>query len=239
MINLREMKADELRDIARAYGIVGAWKKTKDQLIESVINAVKLNGDANKYYDTSLEPQNETESTETTKSSKLSDSTKNAPERNSNNDYTITANNSDGSTTIIAEVHHEDITQNEPEQLQNAPYGHDDSESDNLSAEEEKTPERNSELKKYAAWVKDRETKELAKVFGEANSREEFYNLIKGKYRVRLITKPEKIDDECEQWKIRHARNLTIKKEKYAADKEKAKVLGMNVMQYRKEVKKS
>ena len=178
MINLREMKADELRDVARGYGIVGAWKKTKDQLIESVLNAVKLNGDTNKYYDASLELQNEPESTES-------------------------------------------------------------DESDNLSAEEEKTPERNSELKKYAAWVKDRETKELTKVFGEANSREEFYNLIKGKYRVRLITKPEKIDDECEQWKIRHARNLIIKKEKYAADKEKAKALGMNVMQYRKEVKKS
>lgn len=129
---------------------------------------------------------------------------------------------------------------NAPELPHDAPYGHDDRESNNLSAEKERPTEQSqdaSNLKQYAAWVKDRETKELTKVFGEANSREEFYNSIKDKYRVRLITKPEKIDDECEQWKIRHARNLIMKQEKYAADKAKAMEMNMTVAEYRKMVK--
>lgn len=92
-------------------------------------------------------------------------------------------------------------------------------------------------LKQYAAWVKDRETKELTRVFGEAISREEFYRSIKDKYRVRLITKPEKIEEECKQWEIRHAHNKKIKNEKYAADKAKAKEMSMTVAEYRKVMK--
>lgn len=47
----------------------------------------------------------------------------------------------------------------------------------------------NESLKGYGAWVVDRETKELTTVVGEA-----FYQ-----YRVRLITKPEKLEEECKQ----------------------------------------
>lgn len=51
MMNLREMKNDELKDIARGYSIGGAWKMTKDQLIENILKSAALNGDADKYYD--------------------------------------------------------------------------------------------------------------------------------------------------------------------------------------------
>lgn len=51
MKNLREMKNDELKDIAREYAIVGAWKMTKDQLIENILKSAAINGDADKYCD--------------------------------------------------------------------------------------------------------------------------------------------------------------------------------------------
>lgn len=88
--------------------------------------------------------------------------------------------------------------------------------------------------KGYGAQVVDRETKEITTVIAEAESREEFYESIKGKYRVRLITKPEKLEEECKQWEIRHARNKKLKNEKYTADKAEAKKMNMNVIEYRK-----
>lgn len=109
-----------------------------------------------------------------------------------------------------------------------------------LSVEDESVPEPTQELlklKPYGAWVVDRVTKEITTVVGEATSREEFYQSIKGQYRVRLITKPEKLEEECKQWEIRHARNKKIKNEKYAADKEKASELNMKVSEYRKWVR--
>ena len=93
---------------------------------------------------------------------------------------------------------------------------------------------KNTTLKNYAAWVVDRETKELTTVVGEVESREAFYLSIKGKYRVRLITKPEKIEDECKQWEIKHARNKKIKNEKYAILKKEATEHNMSVKEYMK-----
>lgn len=98
----------------------------------------------------------------------------------------------------------------------------------------EPTVEPSKPNKCYGAWVVDRETKEITTVIAEAESREEFYESIKGKYRVRLITKPEKLEEECKQWEIRHARNKKFKNEKYAADKVEAKKMNMNVVKYRK-----
>lgn len=51
MKNLREMKVDELKDIARGYSIAAAWKMTKDKLIENILKSAKLNGHADLYFD--------------------------------------------------------------------------------------------------------------------------------------------------------------------------------------------
>lgn len=51
MENLRNMKVDELKDIARQYNLVGAWKMTKDKLIESIIKSAELNNHKDKYFD--------------------------------------------------------------------------------------------------------------------------------------------------------------------------------------------
>lgn len=115
---------------------------------------------------------------------------------------------------------------------QNGPDLTKEAQFDNYKAETENAPERNRRA--YAAWVVDRETKEITTVVGEAESREEFYQSIKGKYRVRLITKPEKLEEECKQWEIRHAQNKIKKNEKYAADKIEATKMNMNVAEYRK-----
>ena len=123
-------------------------------------------------------------------------------------------------------------SQNEPECAEEPELdkSSDLEESPSVSAVEPK----NTTLKNYAAWVVDRETKELTTVVGEAESREAFYLSIKGKYRVRLITKPEKIENECKQWEIKHARNKKIKNEKYAMLKKEAAEHNMSVKEYMK-----
>lgn len=125
-----------------------------------------------------------------------------------------------------------------PREAQNEPELTETVEADKLQDEEKSVPKPAVEPSKpnkcYGAWVVDRETKEITTVIAEAESREEFYESIKGKYRVRLITKPEKLEEECKQWEIRHARNKKLKNEKYAADKVEAKKMNMNVVEYRK-----
>lgn len=59
MTDLRNMKVDELKDIAREYAIIGAWKMTKDRLIEAILNAAALNKEDDKYFDSAA--QNEPE----------------------------------------------------------------------------------------------------------------------------------------------------------------------------------
>lgn len=122
-------------------------------------------------------------------------------------------------------------SQNEPEYTEELELdkSSDLKESPSVSAVE---PSETNSLKQYAAWVVDREIKELTTVVGEAESREAFYLSIKGKYRVRLITKPEKIEDECKQWEIKHARNKKIKNEKYAKLKKEAAEHNMSVKEY-------
>lgn len=111
--------------------------------------------------------------------------------------------------------------------------------SSNLSAKSEESLKPASGLKAYAAWVVDRETKEITTTFGEADCRENFYNSIKSKYRVRLITKPEKLEEECKQWEVKHAQNKIKKNEKYAADKVEAQKMNMSVGEYRKWLRES
>lgn len=118
---------------------------------------------------------------------------------------------------------------------QNAPYDTRKPKSSNLSGKDESS----SGLKSYAAWVVDRETKEITTIFGEADCREDFYNSIKSKYRVRLITKPEKLEEECKQWEVKHAQNKIKKNEKYAADKIEAQKMNMSVGEYRKWLRES
>ena len=202
MMDLRTLKVEELRDIARSYVITGAWKMTKDRLIERILSAAELNGHSDKYFDSEA--------------------------------------------------------QNEPEQTQDAPESIEESQADKLLVNEEssteptvepsmttgestddKSADDSTKLKSYGAWVVNRETKELTTVVGEAESREAFYLSIKDQYRVRLIIKPEKLEEECKQWEIRHARNKKLKNEKYAADKAEASKLNMNVHEYRKHLRES
>ena len=59
MTDLRNMKVDELKDIAREYSIVGAWKMTKERLIEAILEAARLNGDNDKYFDSAASEEPE------------------------------------------------------------------------------------------------------------------------------------------------------------------------------------
>lgn len=118
-------------------------------------------------------------------------------------------------------------------------YGTKKSKPSNLSTKSEEASKPASGLKKYAAWVVDRETKEITTTFGEADCREDFYNSIKSKYRVRLITKPEKLEEECKQWEVKHAQNKIKKNEKYAVDKIEAQKMKMSVGEYRKWLRES
>lgn len=123
-------------------------------------------------------------------------------------------------------------------EAQNDPESTEAVEADKLQDEEKEASKPAVEPLKpnkgYGAWVVDRETKKITTVVAEAESREEFYESIKGKYRVRLITKPEKLEEECKQWEIRHAHNKKLKNEKYAADKIEAEKMSMSVIEYRK-----
>ena len=83
--------------------------------------------------------------------------------------------------------------------LQNDSELIEESKSNKLSDKNKKPLKPASGLRGYAAWVVDRKTKEITTIIDEANSREEFYDSIKDQYRVRLITKPEKIIEECKQ----------------------------------------
>lgn len=55
MTDLRTLKVDELKDIAREYSIMGAWKMTKERLIESILSSAKLNHEEDKYFDSAAE----------------------------------------------------------------------------------------------------------------------------------------------------------------------------------------
>lgn len=63
MTNLREMKVDELKDIARGYSVPGAWKMTKDKLIESILKSAELNGHSDKYCDVSEDAPEDVQNT--------------------------------------------------------------------------------------------------------------------------------------------------------------------------------
>ena len=199
MMDLRTLKVEELRDIARGYVITGAWKMTKDRLIERILSAAELNGHSDKYFDS--EAQNEPEQTQ---------------------DALESIEESQADKLLVNE---EDSTEPTVEP--------------SMTADEDESTDDSTKLKSYGAWVVNRETKELTTVVGEAESREAFYLSIKGQYRVRLIIKPEKLEEECKQWEIRHARNKKLKNEKYAADKAEANKLGMKVHEYRKHLRES
>ena len=203
MLDLRTLKVEELKPIAREYSVNGIWKKTKDQLIEGILLNAERYGHTDKYFDS--EAQNEPKQT---------------PEAPESIEESETNNLSDPEESPIERIQ-------EP--------------SDESTDDDESTADndKSANLKSYGAWVVDRETKELTTVIGEAESRGAFYLSIKDQYRVRLITKPEKLEEECKQWEIRHARNKVKKNEKYAADKAEASKLGMNVHEYRKHLRES
>lgn len=282
MLDLRTLKVSELRDVAREYCIVSAWKMTKDRLIERIIANAELNGHINKYFDS--EAQDEPEQTpdapeliEEPETDNLSDSEESPSEHTvepSNNGWEEIAKENikhaydwitgehensvnDGEMTqeefnkwianeAIDQIYHEAITTKYYEDATGGPAP-----TEMRFAGKEFCMKfiknllkadgylDNSNLKGYGAWVVDRRTKELTTVVAEATSREAFYLSIKGQYRVRLITKPEKLEEECKQWEIRHARNKVLKNEKYAADKAEATKLGMKVHEYRKHLRES
>lgn len=87
MTDLRNMKVDELKDIARGYSIVGAWKMTKERLIEAILNAAALNKDNDKYFDSAVteEPeatQEEPEIADEEESAEAPESTDDEPKNN-------------------------------------------------------------------------------------------------------------------------------------------------------------
>lgn len=61
MTDLRTLKVDELKDIAREYSIMGAWKMTKERLIESILSSAKLNHEEDKYFDSAADVEEEVE----------------------------------------------------------------------------------------------------------------------------------------------------------------------------------
>lgn len=86
MTNLRNLKVDELKDIARGYALVGAWKMTKDKLIESILKNAEINGHADMYCDVNETAeevaegvQNAPESTETAEADTSEPETEEAP----------------------------------------------------------------------------------------------------------------------------------------------------------------
>lgn len=82
MKDLREMKVDELKDIARSFGIVGAWKMTKDRLIECIITNDRGNN-KNLYFDSNAATEtheNEPESIETESHETNQEAQENEPE---------------------------------------------------------------------------------------------------------------------------------------------------------------
>lgn len=122
MKDLRTMKNDELKDIARSYTVVGAWKMNKNQLIAAIITNANINGHADMYFDSEAQNDSEQlqivpESTETTSADNSSGTSEEATERDSE-DYTIVAKNSDNGITVIAECHHEDIIQDNSEAIE-------------------------------------------------------------------------------------------------------------------------
>lgn len=293
MKNLRELKVDELKEIARGYGAAGVWKMTKDQLISSILKNAKLNGQSDLYCDAQdsvQESQNATHGASESKADKTpieneeaskrtvepSDDWELIAKKHLNNAYKKIVGSNESAVAdskmtneefnswiqneALEEVYYEAITTMQNEyasdmrhpgkdfcykyleklfkrdgyKLQNASRGQSNAEPDSLSVKSKAAPKRNQGLKAYAAWVVDRETKEITTTFGDADCRENFYNSIKTKYRVRLITKPEKLEEECKQWEVKHARNKQLKNEKYAHDKAEAKKKDMTVGEYRK-----
>lgn len=282
MIDLRSLKNDELRDIAREYCITGAWKMNKDTLIDTIIRNAELNKHFDKFYDSENAPeqtQDAPELTEEAEADSLPSEKEEAVERPvepSNNgweeiakknikfaydwitgenentlqdyeedsdEYKASYNYLHSGNEIMNDIYHEAITTEYGEGYSGGPaptemrFAGKEFCKAYIKELLKKDGYLNESLKGYGAWVVDRETKELTTVVGEAESREAFYQSIKGQYRVRLITKPEKLEEECKQWEIRHARNLKIKQEKYAANKEKAKEMNMSVAEYKKWVK--
>lgn len=91
MTDLRNMKVDELKDIAREYSIVGAWKMTKERLIEAILEAARLNGDNDKYFDTaaSEEPEATQEEPETQDDEVIEEESQEEPEEETNDEVIV------------------------------------------------------------------------------------------------------------------------------------------------------
>lgn len=143
-----------------------------------------------------------------------------------------------------ADKYFDSEAQDVPEQTSEASELIEEAKPDNYKTNEIEASECNQEsskpkLKQYAASVRDRKTKEIKDIFGEAASREEFYLSLKDDYRVRFIVKPEKLEEAYEKYRVGHARNLKLKQEKYTHDKEEAKKMNMNVVEYRKWLRES
>lgn len=235
MKTLNEMTAADIRVIARENNMPGAWKATKAEMLK-FLESINY----------SQEPQNEPESTEQSQADKLLDKTEKPtePASESSNGLELIAKKQHNTMLVpmpgirgLSELKEEySKTVDEPK---DSSHETSKAKSSNLSAKSEESSKPASGLKAYAAWIVDRETKELTTVVGEADSREDFYNAIKSKYRVRLITKPEKLEEECKQWEVKHAQNKVKKNEKYAADKIKAQKMNMSVSEYRKWLRES
>lgn len=80
MMNLREMKVEELKAIAREYAISGIWKKTKDVLIADILKCAELSGHTDKYCDVRDEPEVETPVEEVEETPEAEPETEETPE---------------------------------------------------------------------------------------------------------------------------------------------------------------
>lgn len=68
MLDLRNMKVDELKEIAREYSIDGIWKKTKDALITDILNMAEKYGHTDKYFDSAASGESDETTVEETES---------------------------------------------------------------------------------------------------------------------------------------------------------------------------
>jgi hypothetical protein len=229
MKTIYEMSTTELREIAKAKLMPGAWKAKKAEMIAWLESRGYQNEP-----ELTEEPQtNNYKSTETEPTESVQEPTECGSDEDDWFTGAIVRRGEDGKL-VVEHRKNGKLVQNEP---QDEPYDTSEAKSNNYKTKDSKAPERSQRA--YGAWVVDRETKEITTVVAEAESREEFYSSIKDKYRVRLITKPEKLEEECKQWEIKHAQNKIKKNEKYAADKAEATKMNMSIKEYRKWLKES
>ena len=89
--------------------------------------------------------------------------------------------------------------------------------------------------KKYVAFVRNIETKKFEIIESEYANKTDFYKDLKANgYKVRVITTPEKFDEECEKWERNAAFEKSVRKLNRESDERIAAKMNMTYKEYRK-----